>query len=143
MKPWIPFAALALALSPLLVVVPVHVNGHSMEPTLRDGELHWALRAWASHAPRRGEVWLVVGPEGRSVKRIIGLPGEAVAWQGPDVWVQGQRLDEPWVQFPERRGEGRQACGEGYLVLGDHRPASQDGRSWGPLPPGAMRGRVL
>ena len=143
MKPWLPFAALALALSPLVVVVPVHVNGHSMEPTLRDGELHWALRAWASHAPRRGEVWLVVGPEGRSVKRVIGLPGEVVAWQGPEVWIQERRLEEPWVQFPERGGEGRQACGTGYLVLGDNRPASQDGRSWGPLPVGAMRGRVL
>ena len=143
MKPWIPFAALALALSPLLVVVPVHVNGHSMEPTLRDGELHWALRAWASHAPRRGEVWLVAGPEGRSVKRVIGLPGEVVAWQGPEIWIQEWRLEEPWVQVPERGGDGRRACGEGYLVLGDNRPASQDGRSWGALPPGALRGRVL
>jgi signal peptidase I len=142
-KPWLPLAALALALAPLLVVHPMRVSGTSMAPTLRDGQLAWALRAWVSHAPRRGEVWLVAGPEGTSVKRVIGLPGEAVSWQGPDVWVQGQRLEEPWVQFPERGGEGRQACGSGYLVLGDNRPASQDGRSWGPLPPGAMRGRVL
>src|SRR5664279_269757 len=53
MRPWIPFAALALALSPLLVVHPVRVSGHSMEPALAEGDLRWALRAWASSAPRR------------------------------------------------------------------------------------------
>jgi signal peptidase I len=143
MRPWLPLAALVLALSPLLVVHPLRVSGRSMEPALRDGEVRWALRAWASHAPQRGEVWLVQGPQGPSVKRVLGLPGEAVTWRGADLWVNGQRLDEPWVTLPERIGEGRQSCDRGYLVLGDNRPASQDGRSWGPLPAKAMRGRIL
>ncbi|WP_243303597.1 signal peptidase I [Geothrix oryzisoli] len=143
MKPWIPLAALALALSPLAVVHPVRVSGRSMEPALHDGDLRWAVRAWASHAPRRGEVWLVEGPHGSSVKRVLGLPGEALTWTGPDLWIAGQRLDEPWVVHPERSGAGHQACGAGYLVLGDNRPDSQDGRSWGPLPVKAMRGRIL
>jgi len=143
MRPWIPLAALALALSPLAVVHPVRVTGRSMEPALRDGDLRWALRAWASHAPRRGEVWLVAGPLGSSVKRVMGLPGDTVEWQGPDLWINGHRVDEPWVVHPERSGEGRQTCGDGYLVLGDNRPESQDGRGWGPLPATAMRGRIL
>ena len=140
---WLPLLALALALSPLAVVHPLWVSGRSMEPELRNGEWRWVLRAWASHAPRRGEVWVVVGPAGPSVKRVLGLPGETVAWQGPDVQVDGHRLDEPWVLHPERSGEGRQRCGEGYLLLGDNRPDSQDGRAWGPLPSEALRGRVL
>jgi signal peptidase I len=143
MRPWIPCLALALALSPLFVVHPVRVSGRSMEPTLADGGLHWSLRAWASHAPRRGEVWVVEGPQGASVKRVLGLPGDTVAWRGPDLWINGQRLDEPWVVHPERSGEGQQACGPGYLVLGDNRPESQDGRRWGAVPPAAMRGRIL
>lgn len=143
MRPWIPVAALALALAPLLVVHPVRVAGHSMEPALREGDLRWALRAWASHAPRRGEVWMVAGPGGTSVKRVLGLPGEAVTWRGPDLWVDGRRLDEPWVIHPDRAGQGHMACGAGYLVLGDNRPASQDGRVWGILPSEALRGRIL
>ena len=136
-------AALALTLSPLLVVHPVRVSGHSMDPALADGDRRWALRAWASPAPRRGEVWVVVGPHGSSVKRVLGLPGDVVAWSGPDLWINGRRLDEPWVKHPERSGDGRQACGDAYLVLGDNRPESQDGRAWGALPVRAMRGRIL
>jgi signal peptidase I len=143
MRPWLPLAALALALSPLLVVHPLRVSGRSMEPALRDGEVRWALRTWASRAPQRGDVWLVQGPQGPSIKRVLGLPGEAVTWRGADLWVNGQRFDEPWVTHPERSGEGHQSCDGGYLVLGDNRPASQDGRSWGPLPAKAMRGRIL
>lgn len=143
MKPWIPLAALVLALSPLAVVHPVRVSGHSMEPALHDGDLRWALRAWASHAPRRGEVWIVAGPQGSSVKRVLGLPGNTVEWDGPDLRIDGRRLDEPWVVHPERSGQGRADCGDGYLVLGDNRPESQDGRAWGPLSASAMRGRLF
>jgi len=143
MRPWIPLASVALALSPLAVVHPVRVSGHSMEPAMRDGGLHWMLRAWASHAPQRGEVWVVAGPQGTSVKRVLGLPGDSVIWAGPDIWINGQQLEEPWVAHPERSGAGHQACGEGYLVLGDNRPVSQDGRSWGVVPVKALRGRVL
>ncbi len=143
MKPWIPLAALALALSPLAVVHPVRVAGRSMEPGLQNGDLRWVLRAWASHAPRRGEVWVVAGPEGEAVKRVLGLPGETVAWAGPDLRVDGRTLDEPWVVHPDRTGSGERACGRGYLVLGDNRPESLDGRAWGPLPSQALQGRIL
>ena len=143
MRIWIPLTAVALALAPLLVLHPVRVSGHSMEPALADGDLRWALRRWASHAPRRGEVWVLDSPYGRSVKRIIGLPGETVTWKGPDLWIEGQRLDEPWVLHPERSGSGQRECGRGYLALGDNRPESRDGRSWGALPPSALLGRIL
>lgn len=143
MRAWIPLTALALALSPLAVVHPVRVSGRSMVPALEDGDLRWALRAWASHAPRRGEIWVVASPHGTSVKRVLGLPGDTVTWQGPDLSINGARLDEPWVVHPERTGEGRQTCGDGYLVLGDNRPESQDGRSWGALSGRAMLGRLL
>jgi len=143
MRPWVPLAAVILATSPLTFVHPVRVAGRSMEPALRDDDLRWALRAWASHAPRRGEVWLVAGPRGSSVKRVIGLPGETVTWKGPDVWINGQRLDEPWVVHPERSGAGTLSCGEGYLVLGDNRPESQDGRNWGAVTGKALTGRLF
>ena len=60
MKPWIasftPFIiAIVLALSPLLFVHPVRVSGRSMEPTLGDGSMHCALRAWCAGPPREAK----------------------------------------------------------------------------------------
>ncbi len=142
MKPWIPLAAAALALAPLAVVHPLRVQGRSMEPALHHGELRLVLRAWAAGPPRRGQVWVVAGPEGSAVKRVVGLPGERVELADGDLRIDGRRLDPPAGARLERQ-DGAWSCGVGYFLLGDNRPASRDSRAWGPLPKSAFRGRVL
>lgn len=142
MKPWVPLAALALALSPLMVIHPVRVSGRSMEPALHDGELVWALWAWCGGPPERGQLWLVQGLEGMSVKRIVGLPTEIIESRDGEIFINGSRLPEPYVERSDHV-TGSWACRDGYLVLGDNRPQSHDGRTWGPLPMPALRGRIL
>lgn len=141
MKPWVPIAALLLALSPLLVIHPVQISGHSMEPALHDGELVWTLWAWCVGPPKRGEVWLVKGPEGISVKRTVGLPTEQIEAKDGEIFRNGSRLHEPYVRSSDHLS-GAWACGGGYLMLGDNRPQSHDGRAWGPLPKSALKSRV-
>lgn len=142
MRPWVPIAALALALSPLAVIHPVHVSGLSMEPALHDGELVWALRAWCAGSPERGQLWLVQGPEGMSVKRAVGLPAEHIEAKDGEIFINGWRLNEPYVRRSDHLS-GSWACRDGYLMLGDNRPQSHDGRAWGPLPKSAMKSRVV
>ncbi|HJW34767.1 MAG TPA: signal peptidase I [Holophagaceae bacterium] len=142
MKAWVPAAALALALSPFLVLRPSPVRGESMAPTFHEGQVAWGLRAWALPAPARGEVWVVLGPAGPSVKRVLGLPGETVELKGPRLTVDGRGIEEPYVRWPEPQDQGPWSCGAGYLVLGDNRPKSHDGRAWGPLPRAAFLARV-
>lgn len=143
MKARIALPALLLALAPLLVLRPVIVSGPSMEPAFREGELRWALRAWAAGAPKRGEVWVVTGPSGTSLKRVVGLPGETVVLKGPRLLVDARPLEEPWIRFPELEDQGPWTCGNGYLLLGDHRTVSVDGRRWGPLPRSAFLARLF
>ena len=143
MKAWVYAAALALALLPLAVVHPVQVKGRSMEPAFRNGDRAWALRAWAAGAPRRGQVWLVEGPEGPVLKRVVGLPGERLEQRRGDLWLQDRLLDEPYVRTTERGDGGPWDTGAGYLVLGDNRPESRDGRAWGSVARKALRSRVL
>ena len=143
MKPWIPLLALGLALSPLAVLHPLRVQGRSMEPTLRNGRLCWVLRSWVAGEPRRGQVWLVEGPEGPSLKRVLALPGECLEMRDGDLFRQGARLEEPYVARIERGDAGPWEAGRGYLVLGDNRPLSRDSRAWGSLDESAFRGRVL
>ncbi|MBI4914106.1 MAG: signal peptidase I [Acidobacteria bacterium] len=142
MKPWLPIAAVGLALSPLAVVHPLRVRGRSMEPTLRDGELCLVLRAWASGAPVRGEVWWVSSPEGSAVKRVAGLPGERLELREGDLLAEGRRVEPP-PQARLERQDGSWVCGDGYFLLGDNRPESRDSRAWGAVAPSAMKGRVL
>lgn len=143
MKPWIPLLALGLALSPLALVHPVRVQGRSMEPTLRSGQIVWVLRSWVAAPPARQQVWLLETQDGPSLKRVLALPGERLEIREGEVLHQGLPLDEPYVQQPERGSAGPWQAGEGYLVLGDNRPESRDSRAWGPLPRRAFQGRVL
>ena len=143
MKAWIPAAALALALLPLAFLHPVQVVGRSMEPALEPGSLHWALRAWCAGAPRRGQVWLFDGPGGPAVKRVVGLPGERLEQRDGELYLEGARMQEPYLSQFDRGDAGPWQTGAGYLMVGDNRPASQDGRAWGPTPRAALRGRLL
>lgn len=89
------------------------------------------------------------------IKRVIGLPGEKVKIT-PDkdgrytVYINGKPLDEPYVQSPYDYPQ----CSETitcefqipqnyYLMLGDNRGNSQDGRYWGLLPKERFIGRAV
>jgi len=142
-KSWIPLLSFALALSPLAVVHPVRVQGRSMEPTLRSGQVCWVLRSWAAGSPTREQVWLVDAPDSPSLKRVLALPGERLELRDGDLLRGGGRLQEPYVQHLDLGDGGPWEAGGGYLLLGDNRPGSRDSRAWGPLPRSAFRGRVL
>lgn len=142
MKLWIPLIALAVAVSPLAFVHPVRVLGHSMEPLLPNGSLRVALRSWCAGPPSRGQVWLLEGPEGPVIKRVLGLPGEDLEQRDGVLYLEGRRLQEPYLERYDQ-GDVSLPTGSGYAVLGDNRQASQDSRTWGPLPLKAFRSRLL
>lgn len=143
MKVWIPLFAVALALSPLTVVHPVRVAGHSMEPLLRDRSVHIGLRAWCAGKPRAGEIWLIDGPDGPVVKRVIGLPGDRLEQRQGELVLNGARLSEPYLTQFDLGDMGLWEAGDGYLLVGDNRRESLDSRMWGPLPRAAFRARLV
>jgi signal peptidase I len=141
--------ALAVAARRLARLEPVLVEGDSMRPTLRPGQ-RLAVGP-LDRPPRRGELVVVRhGPPGPTpalelVKRVVGLPGERVRLVGGRLQVDGAEVAEPYLtdraagnaaDLDVRLGEDQ------YLVLGDHRAASTDGREFGPVPAAALAGRV-
>ena len=145
--------ALAVAARRLARLEPVLVEGDSMRPTLRPGQ-RLAVGP-LDRPPRRGDL-VVVRPSSTPalevVKRVVGLPGERVRLVDGRLQVDGVEVAEPYLadratgaaRAPQagaadldvRLGEGQ------YLVLGDHRAASTDGRDFGPVPAAALAGRV-
>jgi signal peptidase I len=97
------------------------------------------------HTPPEAAVRCGVG--GTFVKRVIGLPGEVVSERGGYVYINGQRLDEPYIKPDRRDSEPPRAWprlpASSYFVIGDNRSQSCDSRVWGPLPKGNVIGRVF
>jgi signal peptidase I len=77
------------------------------------------------------------------VKRVVGLPGERVRLHAGRLEVDGQAVPEPYLPGGHRGGDLDLELGPAhYLVLGDHRAASTDGRDFGPVPADALVGQV-
>jgi signal peptidase I len=149
------------------VVNPYRIPSSSMEPTLncaRPGDgctARFSDRVLACRvclrvrSPHRREIVVFQTPPlaavrcgmgGAYVKRVIGLPGDVYEERSGYVYIDGKRLDEPYVHAsrrdsrtvaPQRIPRGR------YFMMGDNRADSCDSRSWGTVPHGNLIGVVL
>lgn len=136
----------------LAVVIPVRifiaqpfiVDGASMEPTIETGEYFIVDRiSYRIKEPQRGDVIVIRPPSNQStffIKRLIGLPGETVRFEGDTVVIvneespEGIVLDEPYISRSIISADLEIVLGEDeFYVMGDNRPSSQDSRYFGAL----------
>jgi signal peptidase I len=120
---------------------PVLVRGGSMRPTLEPGQR--LAVAPLVRPPARGDLVVVRSHDREVVKRLVGLPGERVRLRGGRLEVDGEVVPEPYLAGGSGAGELDLRLGPAeYLVLGDHRAASTDGRDFGPVGADALLARV-
>ncbi len=109
---------------------------------------------------RRGDILVFKHPdepERDLIKRVIGLPGETLEMRAKQIYINGQKLDEPYVHFlsppsestgasqpdlRERYGPVTLPPGQ-YFMMGDNRDNSEDSRYWGYLPRENVKGKAL
>ena len=96
-----------------------------MEPAYRDGSINFVnVLSFYFREPRRGDV-VAIAMAGRSVmflKRIIGLPGETVAFDNGALIVDGRHVHEPYLKTgcDWMMNEVQDSFDE-YFVAGDNR----------------------
>ncbi len=125
------------------------IESHSMEPNFYDGQYVLVNKlAYKLGEPQRGDVVVFHNPNNPDedyIKRIIGLPGDTVSFDGGRVYINGQPLDEPYVNPPTNGsfGAGPTVVDDGYIfVMGDNRPNSRDSRVFGELSEDLMVGKA-
>ncbi len=121
-------------------IKPFYVKGASMEPTFFDHEyLVIDEISYRFKEPVRGDIIVFRYPRDPKqyfIKRIIGLPGETVQITGNHVFINGDQIDENYLDASTKTvGEIVVTLQpDEYFVLGDNRSFSLDSRSFGPLP---------
>lgn len=86
----------------------VQVSGHSMDPTLKTNEKLFAVK----HIPI-DRFDIVVAKEKTDdenifiIKRVIGLPGDTVEYKKDQLFVNGKKMNEPYLDsFKEKLKDG-------------------------------------
>lgn len=131
----------------MFLVQPFYVEGASMEPNFYDKEyLIIDELSYRFHAPVRGEVVVFRNPDNHKqyyIKRVIGLPGETIEIISGKVFINGQELDETYIDNLSGQSFSELTVAEDeYFVLGDNRPVSRDSRVFQALPKKLIIGRV-
>ncbi|MBP3284318.1 MAG: signal peptidase I [Clostridia bacterium] len=81
------------------------------------------------------------------IKRVIGLPGEHLVIDGDDIYINGEKLDEPYTN-PDREKFPPEydmdiTIPEGYVFcVGDNRDRSMDSRYFGVIPIDKVEGKT-
>ncbi len=116
------------------------VEGQSMEPNLHtDQRLVIEKITYRFHGPERFDIVVLKAPgqgDELLIKRIIALPGERVDIRNGQVYINGEKLDDPYGQGETQPGRyGSLTVPPLHVfVLGDNRNHSNDSRSFGPVP---------
>ena len=133
-------AVLGAILIVIFIVQPVKVEGTSMEPRLQPQDRLFVNKfVYYFSDIRRGDIVVFWYPRDRSksfIKRVVGLPGDRVEIRSGTVFVNGQRLSEPYLpsRFDLESHPPELIPPRHYFVMGDHRNSSSDSRDWGTVP---------
>lgn len=124
---------------------PIVVDGESMMPTLENGDRMIVNKiGYSIGEPDRYDIIVFHATEDKDfIKRVIGLPGDHVAYEDGQLLINGEAQKEPYdgdietftEDFSLEKVTEFETIPEGYVfVLGDNRKNSTDSRIIGLIP---------
>jgi signal peptidase I len=132
----------------MFIFSPMLVDGASMMPTYEDGDRVIVNKIGKQFSGiERFDVIVFEAPVGNDyIKRVIGLPGDHIAYEDDILYINGEAIEEPYLdEYKEQQHlldnglltydftleslTDFEVIPEGYLfVLGDNRRKSSDSR---------------
>jgi signal peptidase I len=139
--------SVVLFVSVNIISARIRVDGDSMVPTLISGEYVVVNRmSYRLGNPHRGDIIVFHFPRNPAeeyIKRIIGLPGDVIEVMNGTVYINGQPLDESYLDVKVNY-TGKWEVPQGHLfVLGDNRNNSSDSHDWGTVPMNYVVGKAV
>jgi len=170
LREWVESIIVAFILAMVIrtfVVQAFKIPTGSMHQTLMEGDLILVnkfiygakipftnLNLPALRQPKRGDVIVFIYPESPKkdfIKRLVGLPGEAVEIKNGTIFINDKPLTGS--TFNQRYYYNRGDFGQegkkieipenSFFVLGDNSASSQDSRYWGFVPRKNILGKAL
>ncbi|UQZ89385.1 signal peptidase I [Deltaproteobacteria bacterium Smac51] len=147
------------------VMQAFHIPSGSMIPTFLEGDrvlvnkFVYGIRNPLTNGilietgqPERWDVVVFIAPKEKDkdfVKRVIGLPGETVAIEGGQLFINGVKMEDPHARYyntavpVSSRTFGPVMVKENeYFMMGDNRDNSSDSRVWGGVDVSLLKGKA-
>ncbi|MEI5992514.1 signal peptidase I [Candidatus Enterococcus mansonii] len=129
------------------LLIPVPVDGNSMEKTLSQGDM---ILMEKFSSIKRFDVVVFKQPNGSIyIKRVIGLPGDAIRYENDQLFINEHPIEEPFLEKNLKKDHESAPYTtnfnlsdliaenvlpkNNYFVLGDNRRMSKDSRSFGAI----------
>lgn len=149
---WTKALLIAFAIAAIIryfLFTPIAVDGESMMPTLENGDRMIVNKiGYKIREPKRFDIVVFHAPEKKNyIKRVIGLPGETLEYKNDQLYINGEPIDEPYLDAYKSQitegtltedfslkdiGVNLEEIPEGFVfVMGDNRRYSKDSRHIG------------
>lgn len=84
------------------LLIPLHIQGTSMEPTYHDRSFAFCWRlSYLFEQPHRNDIVAVrfAGTKIMLLKRVVAVAGETLEFRGGTLYVNGKAVKEPYVKY--------------------------------------------
>ena len=130
------------------VFSPIKVNGTSMYPTLKDGDIMILNEiGYYLNGLNRFDIVVVNNGGEKIIKRVIGLPGEVVEYKYNKLYINGEEIKEDF-EHEDTKDFSLQDINidkipeDYYFLVGDNRNNSKDSRVIGLIHKSQIRGKT-
>lgn len=148
------FGAVLTIIVYFYILAPHRVDGRSMFPTYHNNDLVFVFKlSYTRKNPDRGDVVVFkYSPTQNYIKRVIAGPGETIMVSNGHYFINGTQLDESQYLSSSVITNGSTFLKEGvpytlpegeFLVSGDNRTGSTDGRDFGGITKDQIEGKVM